>query len=41
MTPRDVARRRLYESPALIGCALAIGRGLCQELWGFDSAMRS
>lgn len=41
MTPRDVARRRLYESPALIGCALAIGRGLYQELWGFDAAMRS
>jgi hypothetical protein len=41
MTPRDAARRRLYESPALIGCALAIGRGLYQELWGFDAAMRS
>ncbi|MDX1968871.1 MAG: glycosyltransferase, partial [Planctomycetaceae bacterium] len=37
---RDVARRRFYESPALIGCALAVSRGLYQELWGFDADMR-
>jgi GT2 family glycosyltransferase len=35
-----VGRRQFYESPALIGCALAIGKGLYQELWGFDADMR-
>ena len=34
-------RRGLYESPALIGCALAISRSLYETLWGFDSHMRS
>jgi hypothetical protein len=29
-----------YESPALIGCALAVGRALYQRLWGFDPYMR-
>ncbi|MDX1967810.1 MAG: glycosyltransferase [Planctomycetaceae bacterium] len=36
-----VGRRTLYESPALIGCALAISRRLYEQLWGFDAQMRS
>lgn len=35
-----VGRRRFYESPSLIGCALAVGRELYDKLWGFDAAMR-
>jgi len=31
--------RQFYESPALIGCALAISRELYDELWGFDPHM--
>jgi hypothetical protein len=31
--------RTFYESPAMIGCALAIGRKLYQTLWGFDPDM--
>jgi GT2 family glycosyltransferase len=34
-------QRRFYESPALIGCALAVSRELYEELWGFDPHMRS
>jgi GT2 family glycosyltransferase len=34
-------RRRFYESPALIGCALAVSRNLYETLCGFDSHMRS
>ncbi|HEY5312109.1 MAG TPA: glycosyltransferase [Pirellulales bacterium] len=30
----------LYESPALIGCALAVHRELYAKLWGFDRHMR-
>jgi len=33
-------RRRFYESPALIGCALAVRRDLYEKLWGFDRHMR-
>jgi GT2 family glycosyltransferase len=33
--------RQLYESPALIGCALALHRDLYHRLWGFDRDMRS
>ncbi|MGH9196668.1 MAG: glycosyltransferase, partial [Acidimicrobiia bacterium] len=33
-------RGRFYESPALIGCCVAISRGLYQELLGFDTGMR-
>jgi glycosyltransferase involved in cell wall biosynthesis len=29
-------RREFYESAALIGCAMAIGRELYDNLWGFD-----
>ncbi len=32
--------RRFFESPALIGCALAVSRRLYDKLWGFDSLMR-
>ena len=30
----------LYESPALMGCCVAVGRQLYEELWGFDTGMR-
>jgi glycosyltransferase involved in cell wall biosynthesis len=33
-------RKQFYESPALIGCVLAIGRELYEKLWGFDPQMR-
>jgi len=33
-------RGRFYESPALIGCCLAIGRELYEELLGFDTGMQ-
>jgi GT2 family glycosyltransferase len=36
----DTGRKRFYESPALIGCALALSRELYEELWGFDRNMR-
>jgi GT2 family glycosyltransferase len=45
--PLDEMRRvgtrvgQLFESPALIGCAFAIGRDLYDKLWGFDPNMRS
>jgi GT2 family glycosyltransferase len=29
-----------YESPAMIGCAMAVGRPLYEKLWGFDPNMR-
>ena len=32
--------RTFYESPAAIGCALAVTRELYETLWGFDPAMR-
>jgi GT2 family glycosyltransferase len=32
--------RDFYESPALIGCALAVSRELYDRLWGFDTQMR-
>ncbi|HUQ68330.1 MAG TPA: glycosyltransferase, partial [Planctomycetaceae bacterium] len=31
--------RQFYESPALIGCALALSRELYDTLWGFDAHM--
>jgi len=34
-------RRKFYESPALIGCAVALGRELYEDLGGFDPHMRS
>jgi len=34
-----LGRRKLYESPALIGCALAVSRALYDELHGFDPHM--
>ncbi len=36
----QVAGRRFYESPASIGCALAVGRQLYERLRGFDAHMR-
>jgi GT2 family glycosyltransferase len=33
-------RQTFYESPALIGCALAVSRELYDRLWGFDQHMR-
>ncbi len=36
----EVPGRLLYESPALIGCCLAIGRAAYERLWGFDPDMR-
>jgi GT2 family glycosyltransferase len=33
-------RQSFYESPALIGCALAVSRELYDRLWGFDQHMR-
>ena len=33
-------RGEFYESPALIGCALAISRALYEELLGFDTGMK-
>lgn len=40
--PRKKMRRRLwfYESPALVGCCLAVSRGLYGKLRGFDPHMR-
>jgi GT2 family glycosyltransferase len=32
--------RRFYESPALIGCAIALARTLYERLWGFDAHMQ-
>jgi glycosyltransferase involved in cell wall biosynthesis len=37
---RRVSGRALFESPALIGCALAVTRELYSRLWGFDRRMR-
>ena len=34
------ARRTFFESPALVGCALAVSRELYDRLWGFDPHMR-
>jgi GT2 family glycosyltransferase len=31
--------RTFYESPAMIGCAVAVGRQLYEDLWGFDPGM--
>jgi GT2 family glycosyltransferase len=31
---------RFYESPALLGCCLAVSRTLYEKLWGFDPGMR-
>lgn len=40
LEPVQEKRRQLYESPALIGCALAISRQLYDDLQGFDRHMR-
>jgi len=34
------SRQTFYESPALIGCALAVSRELYDRVWGFDQHMR-
>ncbi len=36
----DEGRRQFYESPALIGCVLAVSRELYHRLRGFDAQMR-
>lgn len=36
----EEAGRRFFESPAVIGCAFAVGRTLYEYLWGFDRHMR-
>jgi GT2 family glycosyltransferase len=36
----EIGRKRFYESPALIGCVLAVSRQLYEDLWGFDRHMR-
>jgi GT2 family glycosyltransferase len=41
LRPVRAGGRQLYESPALIGCALAVRRDLYNELWGFDNEMLS
>jgi len=40
LQPARECGRTFYESPAMIGCALAIGRTLYEKLWGFDSHMQ-
>lgn len=40
LRPASHKQKRFYESPALIGCALAISRELYDKLWGFDPLMR-
>jgi GT2 family glycosyltransferase len=39
LNPAQIGRTRFLESPALIGCALAVSRRLYDELAGFDSKM--
>ena len=40
MQPVVHGRRKFFESPAFIGCALAVSRTLYESLWGFDPHMR-
>ena len=40
MSAVQIGRKEFYESPALIGCALAVHRELYEKLWGFDRHMR-
>jgi GT2 family glycosyltransferase len=35
----EIAGQTFYESPAMIGCAVAMGRPLYEALWGFDPNM--
>jgi glycosyltransferase involved in cell wall biosynthesis len=35
-----LGRRRLFESPALIGCAFATSRTVYEKVWGFDAQMK-
>jgi GT2 family glycosyltransferase len=39
MRPVDNGRKRFYESPAVIGCTLAVARQLYDKLLGFDEHM--
>ncbi len=41
LTPRTISGRSFYETPALIGCALAVPRAVYDRLLGFDPHMRS
>jgi glycosyltransferase involved in cell wall biosynthesis len=41
MRPAGDEAPGLYESPAFIGCAVALSRTLLEGLWGFDRHMRS
>lgn len=36
----QLGRAPLYESPALIGCALAVSRSVYSQVWGFDANMK-
>lgn len=39
MTSLVQGKRQYYESPALVGCTLAVDRRLYDKLWGFDAKM--
>lgn len=41
LTPRTIGGRTFYETPALIGCALAVTRAVYDRLLGFDPQMQS
>jgi|HubBroStandDraft_1064217.scaffolds.fasta_scaffold02267_4 glycosyltransferase involved in cell wall biosynthesis len=41
LTPIVEFGTQFFESPALIGCAFAVSRGLYEKLLGFDSRMKS
>jgi GT2 family glycosyltransferase len=41
LQPAGKKAQGLYESPAFIGCAVALSRTLLDRLWGFDRHMRS
>src|SRR5262249_52974695 len=41
MRPVTEGSKRFYESPALIGAALAVSRPLYKRLFGFDTRLRS
>jgi len=41
LRPAGEGAQGLYESPAFIGCAVALSRTLLDSLWGFDRHMRT
>ena len=40
LTKSPQGRGAFFESPAAIGCALAVSRSVYEEVWGFDSNMK-